>query len=442
MARRSATDRLLSALASLGGVAVPWLPSTVVRWLASALGASVCVLLWPVSSLRRRCVELGLRVSPAALGACHGRNLATLLGARCPLKLAGGAVAALDQGPTDQGLVLLGAHLGPWEAGARELARRGFAPAVVAAPWPGLPRTAKAVARLRGRSGVKTFFRGRAGWRGATRHLRAGGCVVVLVDSSRPTGAQRRPGPFVDGPVAAPDAVVAWAQRQGAALWVAAGRADGFDLHVLPHRSKQAQPLADQALSVLRAAVLSQPSQWGWVRALAGWALLATLAGWGCNDGPLPPPLPLEPSSWIAVAEGVRWDGPIPGHGQGQLEARRAEGSWQEGAPYGRFQAVVLNLRSEDGGRDLAILEADTAEGSWPDGPLRMQQVRWRLEAAALRDVPEDLRSGSLDQVTWLGQQGWRCGGCLLEQLGPGLASSESPELPGVEEEKGARRVP
>ena len=404
---------------------VPLFPSALVRWLTAGLGALCCIAYWPVSSLRVRCVERGIRVSPGALGACYGRNLAILLGASCPLSLTGWTGGA--RAPGQQAQLFLTAHLGPWEAGGRVLAQLGLDPAVIAAPWPGLPRTAKAVARLRSRNGVKTFFRGPAGWRAATGHLRAGGSVVVLVDSVGPSGPQRRPSSFVDEVVAAPDALVAWAQRHGAGLWVAAGRSGGFDLHALPHQPGQVAPVADQALALLRAAALAQPSQWGWVRAVASWAVLCTLCGLGCRNEPLPPPLPLDPSAWLVEAGDVRWDGPIPGHGEGHLSARRVEGRWEDGAPHGHFEDVKLSLGSPGSSLELASLDAASADGSWPAGPLHLQGVRWRLAVDVLREVPEALRSGTLDQATWLGPEGWRCGGCLLEQLAPVVTPSVAP---------------
>ncbi|HCP48165.1 MAG TPA: hypothetical protein DIU15_19155 [Deltaproteobacteria bacterium] len=430
--RRETTDRLLAAVARLGGFLVPLLPSLLVHLLSVSLGALVCTMAWPFSDLRRRIRQSGVRVSPAVLGACYGRNLAILLGAPCPLNVRGWKDGA---GATrKRGRVVLAAHLGPWEAGGQVLSQRGLDSAVIAAPWPGLPRTARVVARLRRRNGVQTFFRGRAGWRAATEHLRSGGCVVVLVDSGRGSGPHRRAGPFVDEAVAAPDAVVAWAQRQGADVWVAAGRSDGFDLHELDPKPLQAPVLADEALAILRGAALSQPSQWGWVRALAVCALWVVCGGWGCNVGPLPPPLPLDPAGWTVEAEQVQWSGPVAGHGQGHFAAHRAVGTWEAGQPQGRFEGVTLSLSGTKGSMSLAHIEAASAHGSWPDGPLHLFGVRWGLEAGVLEDVPEGLRSGALADATWLGDAGWNCGGCLLETLAqvanppasPGNASGDA----------------
>ena len=111
--RRETTDRLLAAVARLGGFLVPLLPSLLVHLLSVSLGALVCTMTWPFSDLRRRIRQSGVRVSPAVLGACYGRNLAILLGASCPLDVRGWKDGA--DAPRKRGRVVLAAHLGPWD---------------------------------------------------------------------------------------------------------------------------------------------------------------------------------------------------------------------------------------------------------------------------------------------------------------------------------------
>ncbi len=365
------------------------------------LVAVLALLIWPISDLRRRSRAAGLRVSPLAWGAAMGRTLCALLGA-------GPGVRVHEEDPLrpepGSGLLVLAAHLGPWEAGAAELARRGLDPTVLAAPWPRLPRTERLVERLRLARGVRSVVRGGAGWRAATRRLREGGTVVVLVDSASPGRRGRRPQPFVDGPIGAPDAVIRWARRQGAEVRVAEWSEGGYRI-----RAAGAGPVrevADSVVARLRDAVRASPSEWAWVRALACLPLALLLLP-GC-PGEQVPPLPRDPEHWVARAEGASWSGPLPNRMVGTFSAERAEVRWRAGAPHGRFEAVAVEL-SGSSGAWLGGFEAERGEGTWPEGPLELTDVRWRLAE------PES--EGRLETLTWRDDGRWTCGGCPLEEL-------------------------
>ncbi len=375
----------LSALARIPG-------SRELFALAAGLGA---LLHWPTSSLRRRSRRVGLRVSPWRWGAHLGRNLWRLLRAR--------PVDALPGTPAPGAGLVLAAHLGPWEAGAAALARRGLRPLVVAAPWPRLPRSEALLASLRARAGVRSLPRTRAGWRAATRALRAGDTVVVLVDSASPHRPGRRPVPFVDGPIGAPDALVRWARRQGAPVWLALGRDDGFELRPL------GADAADVAVAELAAAVRERPSTWAWVQALAA-LLLAVLPG--CAPEPVAP-LPLEPERWVAEAEGVVWEGALEDGWAAQLSASRVEGRWVDGRLDGRFETVIVGLVPEGADVPFATATARTADGRWPDGPLVLRDAAWDVDGRT---------DGASPAITWLGGGAWDCGGCPLEALAEALA--------------------
>lgn len=402
---RVATDRLICGVARAAGVLVR-VPGG--RGILVALAALASLLTWPLSDLRRRSRTAGLRVSPLGWGAAMGRTLCALLGA-------GPAVQVHEHDPLrpddGRGLLVLTAHLGPWEAGAAELARWGLEPSVLAAPWPRLPRTERLVERLRARIGVRSLVRGNRGWREATRRLRDGGTVVVLVDSASPDRRGRRPLPFVDGAIAAPDALIRWARRQGAEVRVAAWSGGGFA--IASPGSGTAQEAAEQVVTRLRAAVRASPSEWAWVRALACLAV-GVLALPACAPEPVPP-LPRHAENWIVEAEGPTWSGPLPNRMTGDFAAERATVQWRDGAPHGRFEGVEVELGGASGDL-LGTLHAASGEGTWPAGPLELRQVRWTLT--------EPAGEGELDTLTWRDDGRWSCGGCPLEEL---LGTEEAP---------------
>ena len=333
-----------------------------------------------------------------------GRTFCALLGASSPLRIEGEKLLV----PTSGGLVVLGAHLGPWESGAAELARRGLRPAVIAAPWPRLPRTEHRVALLRGSAGVLSLSRGRSGWRGATEHLRAGGTVVVLVDSASGSRPGRRAVPFVDGSIGAPDALIDWARRQGASVCVAVGFRDGFRLHGLGDGSVQDR--ADRAVELLRRGIERRPSQWAWVHALASLLLLGSVSvlSSGCESVGAVPPLPLAPEAWEAEASGLAWTGPLPGGLEARFEATEARVRWQDDAPDGHFEQVRITLWDEQGS-PLGSVQSHTGEGSWPAGPLRLDEVSWSVLSLG--------QSGTLPTLVWEPGTRFGCGGCALESL-------------------------
>jgi hypothetical protein len=404
--QRERTDRALA-------VFIRWAPSLFgrrgMRLAVPTLAWLLVTLCWPTSALRRRSRLAGQALAPWAFGRGIGHSLCDLFGLERCLQITGrlprpspapGSCDALDQ--PARGMLLLGAHLGPWEAGAAELARRGFRPMVLAAPWPRLPRSAAALADRRASLGVRTATRGRSGWRSATEHLRSGGTVVALVDSLSPLHRGRRSLPFVEGDVGAPDALLAWAHRQGAHTALALGHPGGFHI--------EASAGADHCVRRLREAVEQHPSSWAWVRALALAALmLPTLGLSSCVAADPLPPLPRDPAAWQATAEDIVWTGTLSSGLRGRFAAVSGAGLWADGAPVGKFSSVRIDLWSSDTGLKLAELEAVRGRGHWPIGPVSFEEVRWTLPAAG--------QQGQLDGISWASGSGWACDGCPLELL-------------------------
>lgn len=390
----AAVVRLLALLRSFV-VRAPHLARLSLRTLCAVLAVAA----WPISDVRRRARRAGVAVSPLRWGASVGSNLASVLGAPPLLQVEG---FPDRPGPA----VVLAGHQGPWEAGAAELARRGVRPLVIAAPWPRLPRTAAFVAACRAAHGVRSEPRGRATLAAATRHLRDGGWVVVLVDSLHPRRPGRRATPFVDAEVGAPDGLVAWAARQGAAVLVATAQERTFSLQEVLAPGVPARPstarvhrVADAVVATLRSRALERPAEWLWVRALAT-LCLAALAS--CAPTELPP-LPLEPDRWLAEAEGLRWQGSIE-DGPAHFEAAVARGRRVDGSFVGGFEGVAL--RWETDGKEV-VIEGRTAFGSVPGGPLTVTGARVHVDGVG----------GEVAELTWSGGRGITCGGCPLEDL-------------------------
>jgi hypothetical protein len=398
---RHRTDRLLAWLAAASAVVVRF-PGA--RAVVVGLVAAVATLCWPFLDLRRRARAEGVVLRPWAWGAQLGRTFAALVGSRPSI-----VVEGWNQLPRDgRGVVVLTAHLGTWEAGASELAARGMRPAVIAAPWPRLPRTERAVAGLRAAAGVASIRRGTAGWREATRHLRSGGTVVVLIDSASPSRPGRRPVDFVDGRIAAPDAVVGWAKRQGADVWAAVGSEEGFVMHGLSSARVDVddagiRTISDRAVSLLRRGVRERPAQWAWVRALAAVALMVGTAACAADEVP---PVPDTPEGWEIIADQPSWEGFLKDGTRTKFVARRAIVEWKDRAPHGRFEGIDVHFYTADGQTTLGRLWASKAVGTWPDGPMTLTMVGWAIE------TPKD--TGSLDQITYA-DGSWSCGGCALE---------------------------
>lgn len=397
-AEGAALDAALVRLSGVALAASSMLPAPVIRVLFACCGALVATLSWPLNSTRRRAARSGLRLRPWSWGGALGASFADLLT---------GAPITADEpvplAPQERGTLVLAAHLGSWEAGAAELARRGLKPCVLAAPWPRLPRSERRLAALRRRRGVRSIRRSASGWKQATRRLRAGESVLLLVDSARPFGAGRRPASFADGPIAAPDAAIAWARRQGSAVWVAVGRSRRFWLHRLAepgaHAAPRTEALSDRCVELLRAEVRARPAGWAWVRALACVSLLLS----ACDRAELPP-LPVEAEAWEGHAEGVAWSGPLEEGLSAGFVAERAVLRWEGGGPVGRFEAVELTVDTDVGERWLSLV-AEEGEGAWPGGPLSLHDVAWTVLGRT---------TGEAADLTWVGGA-WSCGGCPLE---------------------------
>lgn len=325
------------------------------------------------------------------------------------------------------GTLFLAAHLGPWEAGASELARRGQRPMVLASPWPRLPRSAAELARLRARHGVRTAFRGREGWREATEWLRSGGTVVALVDSLSADPSHRRALRFVGSELGAPEALLRWADRQGAITGVAVGAPDGFGLHRLwgEDRSRVCVELLDQG-------VRRNPSAWAWVHALAGAVLalpslllflLLSVSGSlsACSSEERLPPLPSHPEEWFLEAEGLRWHGLLGKELRGELRAARGTGrigDLPDQAVDMKLETIRLRAWSRDTGLEILALQAERFSGRWPEGPASFTTVLWTVPSAeTLPDLAALGSRGKLERVDWTALDGFACGGCPLEGL-------------------------
>ena len=378
-------------------------PSSVALLLLRSAGAAAATCSWPVNATRRRARGYGVR--PWAWGAALAGNVASLVGVRLPLRVQGWP-SELE----GRGVLVLAAHLGAWEEGAAELARRGVRPLVLAAPWPRLPRAEALVAELRAARGVLTRPRSPSGLREATAHLRAGGWVVVLVDSANPERAGRRPLAFADTPIAAPDGLVSWAARQGAALVLAVGDTRSVTLQVLDASATPRRPplsytraTADTIVARLRDALERRPASWAWVRPLAVVALMLSL---GCAASEPLPPLPLEPDRWRADVTQLAWSGPLGSEGlHAEVLAATARVRIVGDDLVGAFESVVVSLQDGDGA-DRGSLTAASAVGSLPGGPLALRSVRWTVDGL----------DGTLPEVVW-SASGWTCGGCALERV-------------------------
>lgn len=80
-----------------------------------------------------------------------------------------------------KGLIIITAHVGPWEVLGAWLTQRIGMPILAVASAPNIPELADALLKIREAAGVKIVYRGDAGL-SVMRHLRAGGCVVLLAD--------------------------------------------------------------------------------------------------------------------------------------------------------------------------------------------------------------------------------------------------------------------
>lgn len=80
-----------------------------------------------------------------------------------------------------KGLLIITGHVGPWEILGAWLTQRLGMPILAVASAPNIPELADALLRIREAAGIKIVYRGEAGL-AVMRHLRAGGCVVLLAD--------------------------------------------------------------------------------------------------------------------------------------------------------------------------------------------------------------------------------------------------------------------
>jgi hypothetical protein len=396
------------------------LPSRLFMNLLVVAGAIAATVSWPWLSARRLARSAQVRLRPWAWGAAMGRMLAGVFDPHAPVRVRGWSRAI--EGVGRSGVLVLGGHLGSWEAAASELARRGRPPTVIAAPWPGLPRSQATLAALRSHRRVTALPRAPRAWKAATDVLRAGGTVVVLVDGVSADRPGRRGRPWILGRLAAPDVLIAWALRHGAAVWLAEGEPDGVRLHVLadsevPGRAPRdrVEALGDRAVALLDDAVRRRPSIWAWVRPLACVALCMGCMGTACSLPELPTAIPINAEAWEAEVEDLAWEGTLQDagvSGSARFFAESAVVRWVDGSPDGRFERIEITLPRADGEPSNVRIEAITAEGRWPGGPLDLREVTWEAAGVGGRLPKLVRRADGPDALA-----GWDCGGCELETL-------------------------
>ena len=258
----------------------------------------------------------------------------------------------------------------------------------------------------------------------ATRHLRAGGAVVVLIDSASAAAPGRRAVPFMDGAIAAPDAVIAWAVRNQAALWAAVAEGNGYRLHVLrdagsPEDASQdvVEEVSDRGIALFREAIVRRPEQWAWIRPLVSLLLGVGLALSSCTPIEVVPPLPVEPSKWTAQASGVEWSGALRGGINASLKAESMEGRWLNSAADGHFVDVKIVLRRGDESAPSGEIHAAEGLGRWPQGPFVLRKANWRLTGGLFPELSKEQLRGTEPEIGWTEAGRLRCGGCALERI-------------------------
>ena len=251
---------------------------------------------------------------------------------------------------------------------------------------------------------------------------------MALVDSLSAAPAHRRSLRFVGSELGAPEALLRWADRQGAVTAVAVGAPDGFGLHRLrgEDRSRVCVELLDQG-------VRRHPSAWAWVHALAGTVLalpsllLLLLLGVSgamsaCSPEERLPPLPSHPEDWLIEAEGVRWHGPLGENLRGELRASRGVGRLGDRTEQSvglKLEAIRLRAWSRETGLELLAMEAQRFSGQWPEGPASFETVSWTIPSAeGLPDLAALGPGGELERLDWTARDGFLCGDCPLEGLG------------------------
>ena len=237
----------------------------------------------------------------------------------------------------------------------------------------------------------------------------------MLVDSLHPNRTGRRPVPFVDELVGAPDGLVAWSARQGAALYTATSAGDTFTVERLRSAGlaarlprSETEGLADRVVQHLARAARARPWEWAWVRALAVCTL--TILPFGCAQEPGLPPLPLDHEAWRADMTDLHWEGDMD-QGPLSFDARVARVRLVDDQWAGGFEEVRLVWSGE---HRLEVRGA-TALGTFPGGPLTVHGVRFSIDGV----------DGAAETLTWTRGRRLTCGGCPLETLAERL-----PEAP------------
>ncbi len=174
-----------------------------------------------------------------------------------------------------RGLVLITAHLGCWEVLGRWFLSRMDLPVMGVAAEPRIAELTEPLRRLRESAGIKLVWRGEAGLP-AMRHLRAGGCLVILGDHNlKGDGIEV---PFFGRPAHTLLAPARLAVRSGATVATMFCYREGLGRAIV-HADPPIDPtpregeskeqvevrLTQEYTARIEAAIRRQPGQWLWM---------------------------------------------------------------------------------------------------------------------------------------------------------------------------------
>lgn len=174
-----------------------------------------------------------------------------------------------------RGLVLISAHLGCWEVLGRWFLSQMDLPVMGVAAEPRIAELTEPLRRLRESAGIKLVWRGEAGLP-AMRHLRSGGCLVLLGDHN--LKGEGIDAPFFGRPAHTLLAPARLAVRSGATVATMFCYRDGIGrvvVHADPPidptpRAGESKADAEVRLTLeytarIEAAIRRQPGQWLWM---------------------------------------------------------------------------------------------------------------------------------------------------------------------------------
>ncbi|MGZ3448676.1 MAG: lysophospholipid acyltransferase family protein [Polyangiales bacterium] len=258
------------------------LPSSLLR----AMGRGLGLLAWLFAGSARRIAvanvahalpavdaQRHVRRSFVELGGLLGDTIALLRRShRADLPFSPGSREVLEAAQSEgRGVVLITAHLGPWERLAAALVEAGFAlttPVRVSYD----PRLeAHVVAPLRKNRGVEAIDRDSKGAsRALVRALRQGGIAGFLVDVDTRVASVRAP--FFGRPARTPSGAARLAIGTGAPVVAAFATREGIAVELLRPASTRQQATEENVLELVVAmnaaierAILQEPDRWIWM---------------------------------------------------------------------------------------------------------------------------------------------------------------------------------